>query len=516
MPASRRAATRHARHTRSLPALALCLAALAGCARPSVSPAPAGPVAAPGAPAGDVTLRLLHFNDVYEIAPVEGGRSGGLARVSTLRRALLDSAPGLLTTLGGDYLSPSALGTARVGGERLNGRQMVAALDALELDVAVLGNHEFDVSEAAFRAHLAQARFVVLAANVTDSAGRPFPGVRPYLLVTRQVEGRPVRVAFVGVVIPSNRPPWARIADPLPAARDLARVLRDSADVLVALTHLAVEDDARLAAAAPELDLVLGGHEHENYTLRRGPRLTPVLKADANVRTVQVVSVRVPRQGRAEVTSRLQPVTDAIADEPRVAAVVAAYTDSAFAGFAQSGFAPRERVAVVPEPLDGRESTVRGGSSTLTALIGAAMRREVPSAVVSIYNGGSIRIDDVIPPGPLTQYDVIRILPFGGRIERVRMQGSLLRRVLEQGRRNVGTGGWLQTDATRGEDGRWTVGGAPVRDEAWYPVAITDFLLTGNEVGLDFLTRQNPALRVEEERRDVRQALIDELRARWP
>jgi 5'-nucleotidase len=511
MSTSRRAAA-PAPRPHALPALALCLATLAGCAAPPpvVAPAP------PSAPSGEPALRILHVNDVYEIAPVEGGRSGGLARVSTIRRALLDSAPALVTTLGGDYLSPSALGTARVGAERLNGRQMVATLNALELDVAVLGNHEFDVPEAAFRAHLAQARFAVLAANVTDSAGRPFPGLRPYLVATHTIGGRAVRIAFLGVVIPSNRAAWARIADPVPVARDLARRLRDSADVLVALTHLGVDDDARLAAEAPELDLILGGHEHENYTLRRGPGLVPVLKADANVRTVQIATVRLPAEGRPVVTSRLQPVTSALADEPRVAAVVEAYTDSAFAGFARSGFAPRERVAVVPEPLDGREATVRNSSSTLTRLIGAAMRREVPSAAVSIYNGGSVRIDDVVPAGPLTQYDVIRILPFGGRIVRVRMQGSLLRRVLEQGRRNAGSGGWLQTDAVREEDGRWTVGGAPLRDEQWYPAAITDFLLTGNEVGLGFLTRESPELRVEEELRDVRQALIEELRARWP
>ena len=481
--------------------------------------------------ASGAELRLLHFNDVYEIAPVEGGRSGGLARVATLRRALRDSAPGLITTLGGDYLSPSALGTATVGGSRLAGRQMVATLNALGLDVAVLGNHEFDVSESAFKAHLARARFRVLAANVTDAAGRTFPGVLPHLVLTRDVGGRPVRVAFVGVVIPSNRPAWARISDPLGAARDEARRLRDSADVLVALTHLSVDDDIRLIGMVPEFDLVLGGHEHENYTLRRGPRLTPLLKADANARTVQVISIAVPpnvagARARPTVAVRLQPVTDAIPDDPSVGAVVAAYTDSAFAGFAALGFAPRERVATVGEPLDGREATVRGGSSTLTRAVGAALAREAfgassfgvqaPDTVVWVYNGGSIRIDDVLPAGPVTQYDVIRILPFGGRVLRVQMRGALLRRVLEQGVRNAGSGGFLQTNATRGSDGAWTIGGRAVQDSVWYPAAINDFLLTGQEVGLGFLTRANPDVRVEAEGRDVRQGLIEVLRARWP
>jgi len=240
-----------------------------------------------------------------------------------------------------------------------------------------------------------------------------------------------------------------------------------------------------------------------------------VLKSDANVRTVQVVSIVVPREGRPVVTSRLQPVTSAVPDEPAVAAVVRAYTDSAYAGFEQAGFAPRERVADSPVPLDGREATVRNTSSALTELVGAALAREAGDAALWLYNSGSIRVDDVLTPGPVLQYDVIRILPFGGRVVRVRMLGTLLRRVLDQGRSNAGTGGYLQTSAVLRADGAWEVGGQPLRDGEWYPVVLTDFLLTGNETGLDFLTRDNPEVRVERELRDVRQALIDEMRARW-
>jgi 2',3'-cyclic-nucleotide 2'-phosphodiesterase (5'-nucleotidase family) len=155
--------------------LLVAAAATISCTRPSPntgsSPAPIR--------AGDA-IHILHFNDVYEITPVEAGRSGGLARVAGLRRALRDSFPSLITTLGGDYISPSALGTARVGGERLNGRQMVSVLNAVGLDIAVLGNHEFDVSRDAFLARMNESQFVLLAANVSDSErfGQCGPSIR--------------------------------------------------------------------------------------------------------------------------------------------------------------------------------------------------------------------------------------------------------------------------------------------------------------------------------------------------
>jgi 5'-nucleotidase/UDP-sugar diphosphatase len=78
-------------------------------------------------PEAGIDFTLLQLNDVYEITPVANGTSGGLARVATLRQQLLAENPNTITILAGDFLSPSALGTARVDGEPLAGKQMVAA-----------------------------------------------------------------------------------------------------------------------------------------------------------------------------------------------------------------------------------------------------------------------------------------------------------------------------------------------------------------------------------------------------
>src|SRR5436305_75085 len=104
-------------------------------------------------------VTILHFNDVYEIEAVEGGHAGGLARVATIRTALEKTSAPVLTTLGGDYLSPSAIGTAVVGGQPLAGRQMVDVLNALGLQWATFGNHEFDVPEPVFHQRLGEQRF---------------------------------------------------------------------------------------------------------------------------------------------------------------------------------------------------------------------------------------------------------------------------------------------------------------------------------------------------------------------
>src|SRR5687767_3099257 len=122
------------------------------------------------------TITILHINDVYEIDAIDGGRVGGLSRTATVLRRLERTRPAVVMTLGGDYLSPAAIASAIVDGEALAGRQMVDVLNHVGLDFAVFGNHEFDVSESAFRSRLAESRFRVIATNVSDMNGRPFAG----------------------------------------------------------------------------------------------------------------------------------------------------------------------------------------------------------------------------------------------------------------------------------------------------------------------------------------------------
>src|SRR5439155_391433 len=72
------------------------------------------------------------------IAGVDGGNQGGLARVATLKKQVASPGRTVLMILAGDFLSPS------VDSSVFQGKQMVATLNAAGLDIATLGNHEFD------------------------------------------------------------------------------------------------------------------------------------------------------------------------------------------------------------------------------------------------------------------------------------------------------------------------------------------------------------------------------------
>ena len=309
-----------------------------------------------------------------------------------------------LMTLGGDYLSPSAIGTAVVDGQPLAGRQMVDILNNVGLDWAVFGNHEFDVPEAAFRARLSEGRFRIVASNVSDVNGLPFPGTVRSAVVPIRSAGRTIRLGLIGLTIDANRRPWVRYSPPLDAARGEIAQLKGKVDAVIALTHLSLADDQQLVSEVPGIDVVLGGHEHENWLLRRGPGFTPIVKADANVRSVAVVTMTFPPKARPSVSVRFQIIDDRVRADQKVQSIVKRWTAVAFDAFAKSGFTPERVVAAVTEPLDGRESTVRNRPGLLTDLTTAGFDREAGGVDVAIMNGGSIRIDDVIQPGPVTEY----------------------------------------------------------------------------------------------------------------
>jgi 5'-nucleotidase len=225
-------------------------------------------------------------NDVYELTPTITGE-GGLARLASLRNRIASTTPNLIVTLAGDYISPSALSTAVVNGSALDGRQMIDIFSRphVGLDVASLGNHEFDYSFDTLASRISEARFAVVSTNAFRTDGSDFPGcVTSWMWKSATTD---VSVGFMGAVMQTNAP-WSRIHDlstTIGLLRDESTRLRSQgADIVVLLSHFSVKKDFEIVAslgADGSIDIVLGGHEHENQAFSRGSEgsLVPVFSS---------------------------------------------------------------------------------------------------------------------------------------------------------------------------------------------------------------------------------------------
>ncbi|MER3459969.1 MAG: bifunctional metallophosphatase/5'-nucleotidase [candidate division GAL15 bacterium] len=421
-------------------------------------------------------LTILHFNDVYQLGPTDGGKLGGFDRFATVvKRYRAQKGPKLLL-FAGDLISPS------VESSVFKGAQMIEGLNQLGVDAATFGNHEFDYGPEELARRVRESRFPWVVSNVFAPGLRPFPGVKPWLVLSP--EGVPVGV--VGLLTEEtavlSSPGNTTFGNVIAVAREVVRILRArGARVIVALTHLSLSEDQQLLRQVPEVDLVIGGHEHDPLTATVDGRL--VAKAGSDVKWLGVTRLALDGSRRAQ--HELVPVDERVPRDPEMAKLVERYAQAL----------SRELEVVIGEttvPLDARNTTVRQQESNLGNFIADVMRAAV-GADVAITNGGGIRTNALFPAGRITRKDVLAWLPFGNVVVKVELRGAVIRQALENG-----VSQWEQVagrfpqvsglrytfNPTRPAGSRILdvrVGDRPLDDAATYTVATNDFLLRGGD-----------------------------------
>jgi len=422
-----------------------------------------------------VRVQLLLVNDVYVLEPAAG--RGGLARVATLARELRRQTPHTLFALAGDTLSPSLLSTLR------QGAQMIEAWNAVGLDVATFGNHEFDFGPPVLAERMRESRFPWLSANVLDRAtGLPFGGAR----AGRAWDFDGVRVGVVGLTTPeaartSNPGPGLRFDDPLAAGRAALAAL-GPLTLKVAVTHLPLRQDRELAAALA-LDAILGGHDHDPMLHEDGRAV--IVKAGSDALNLGQVEYEIRCGAVISRRQRLIPVDERLAEAPDVVALVRQ----------QAALLAREldvEVGRTPVALDARESLTRREETPLGRFLAALLRDRV-GAQVGLLNSGAIRGNRVIPAGPITKRDVRGLLPFSNTVMLLEVTGTALRAVLERSVDELPrpTGHFLQTAGVRmtvdparppGQRvGPIEIEGRPLDPAGLYRVAAPDYVARGQD-----------------------------------
>jgi 2',3'-cyclic-nucleotide 2'-phosphodiesterase (5'-nucleotidase family) len=455
---------------------------------------------------GKIEAVFVQVNDVYEIAPVAGGKEGGMARVATIKKKYKQSNPNTFLVMAGDFLSPSVYNSLQYEGKRIRGAQMIEAMNAAGMDIAVFGNHEFDISEKELQERINESSFVWVASNtfhkIKDSiapfaktniadAG-PFP--QTYILNVKDADGTTAKIGFIGLTLSSNHAEYVSYKDPLKTARELYNQIKDSVDAVVAITHQSVEDDIKLATALPNLAVILGGHEHSGVFNKTGNLY--ITKAQSNARSAYIVKLLIDKKRHHfDVHPTLDSLNEKVALDSAANVAVLKWKKIAEDNYASLGFDPKKIVIVTGEVLEGRETETRNKSTNLTRLITQSMAYACPKADAVVFNAGSIRLDDILTP-PVTQYDIIRSLPFGGGIREADMKGSLLIQILQTGMKNSNNGGFLQYQPVvyNNASNSFMLNNAPVDPSKTYRVAVTDYLMSGKETNLDFLNPQNPGI----------------------
>lgn len=482
---------------------------------------------------GLIEIVFLHVNDVYEIAPMPGDNKGGMARVATLKKQLLEKNKNTIAILPGDFVSPSVIGTLRdPQGNKIKGAHMIDVMNETGIDIVTFGNHEFDLDEEDLQKRLDESEFQWVSSNVLQKKKRklkPFYKNKnekrkkkeyiPETIIKTFVDedGTSVTVGFFGVTLDVKQQPYVAYEDPIQRAKVMVKELDDKVDLMIPITHLEVADDKELAKKVPRFPLIMGGHDHHHMRYIQGS--TIVAKADANAKTAYVHTIKYDaREKEYTVYSELISIDEKIELDPKVNQRVQYWNQIAESDLQSKGYDPKAVVTELKEPLDGTEQTVRAGQCPLGSIIVKSIAQaSSEKSVAAIMNSGSIRVDDIVA-GSLTQYDIIRILPYSGKIFEVTLTGQLLKKLLETSEQNKGEGAYLQLEGITIDVASKTfrINGELINVEKEYTIAMNDFLLAGYD--FDFFTKDNQGIIkvIEPEENDIlkndlRKAVIDYL-----
>ncbi len=386
----------------------------------------------------DVHGRLRGWDYYANVADPARSLAGAATIVDSVRAA--NPGPVLLVD-GGDMLSgnPLLYVAAKVAPPPVH--PMIAAMNVMRYDAAVIGNHEFNYGVPTLRAAIARAAFPFVAANVRDAQGRAF--VAPYALIDR----RGVRVAIIGGTTPGSmlwdrdnlREAGLTVSDIVTSVRSaVAEVRRRKADVVVVLLHSGLNEAAtydtvatglaseNVAARVPReidgIDLVVYGHSHRELV-------------DSTINGALLVQPRNWAASVALATLTLEKAKGkwSVVQRRGQSVKVAGHAESP-AVLAASSATHKATVRWVTTPVGRTAVRWRADSSRvvdapITDLINEVMRREAGAELAAT---AAFSLDATLDTGAVTQAALSRLYPYENTLRAVRITGAQLRAFLEQ------------------------------------------------------------------------------------
>jgi len=493
-----------------------------------------GAVPADASADGVLRVHLLWTNDLHghigpegarfmnpNFPPPLGGAASAAAYIKRVRETAAAAGEEVLLVDVGDMFQGTPVGT------KTQGTAVIEYFNHIGYDLAVPGNHDFDLGRQNTARLAGLSRFPWLCANLVEKdTGKVVDWCRPTLMIERGG----LKIGVVGIITPGTAsmsfPANIEGLEFRPMAETVAKYRDELKAQGARLVFLAIheglpfdaeqawrkraesaEDDAQqpqrsfgtyggqgldgLVAQVPGIDFAVGGHTHRGYT---EPWVDPVthtvcFESYGNGSSLGHAILEIDRRtggligwdGPHDQGVLVSLFEDEIwPDEP---------TRQVIRPWLEKTDAEMNRVVgrlAVNLPRGG------AGNNLVGNLVTDAMRARF-KADLAIQNLGGLRAD--MQSGDITARDVFNVLPFGNELVVAKVPGELLLRLFE--RKVSATSGGICVSGAQvvfnpdRPDGQrlcaLTIAGAPIDAARIYTVVLTNYLMEGNS-GLDMLT----------------------------
>ncbi len=282
------------------------------------------------------------------------------------------------------------------------GWPVIDLMNATGFDLSALGNHEFDTGPEGLSNLTNRADFSFLCANVS---AKDWPGVKisPYKIFTLP---NGLRLAFLGLLqlgqngIPDSHPDNVKgfvFRSPYETAPEYLW-LKDSSDILIALTHIGFEEDVKLAETMPPgIDMIIGGHSHTRVEKKQIHNGILITQAENKLKYGTLIKLTVSNNGTLQRSMQLVDIRNSKKEDPAIRAMVDRYNDNPVLN---------EVIATSADDFSSYEEL---------GYLMADAQRAAAGADIALMNPGGVRIDR-LEKGPVTIKNVYQLDPFGNEL----------------------------------------------------------------------------------------------------
>jgi len=245
---------------------------------------------------------------------------------------------------------------------------------------------------------------------------------------THHVHGIRLCVYFRLVTLATLDPDDVEYEDFCPCARRLAKHLKEQegAEIVIALTHMRVPNDELLAHEVPEVDIILGGHDHHYDVKPVGPHGTYVLKSGTDFRDITVLQIEFVEGGHKPfkvVNTEHVEIIASIPEEPQVKCFVDECVSKV-------GAAMDKVIGETAVDLDSRFASIRTQETNIGNFVADVMCKGL-HADLAVINSGTLRADAIIEQGPFKMRDLVNLLPMLDELCLLQLTGAQVLAVLE-------------------------------------------------------------------------------------
>ncbi|HRK01160.1 MAG TPA: 5'-nucleotidase C-terminal domain-containing protein [Oligoflexia bacterium] len=464
-------------------------------------------------PQNQAMITLLHINDAYELAPIQG--RGGLARIKGLSEQIRrhhEKPENVLLLHAGDFLAPS------LDSQIFRGTQMIDVMNRMGFDAVTLGNHEFEYGPETLLERMATAKFPIVTSNIHQINSFGFGNAHRFLLIERNG----IKIGIFAVTTPSTTQssfpgPNVVFDDVIPAAKKAVRQLQDrGAQFVIALTHLGIAEDRALARAVDGVHLILGGHDHSPMHIEENG--VQIIKAGTDAQYLGRVDLVFTDGGAvSSKQSSLIPITAETPSDPDLDALITNYVNEV----QQKTHHP---LAATEVDFEVDQDVVRTKETAVGNLLADAFRERF-KADLAIVGGGTIRGNRLFKAGEsISLSDIRSMIPWAGTLAKIKISGATLLRTLEHSINTIPSSSFpqvsknvrLEFDPSRSPGNRivtLTLDGIPVSADQQYTLAIDNYRINGGD-GFGYLAQESEILIGDDAKVGEFDALVDAIRGK--